>query len=112
MEQAFGADIPPSTYFGMAVLIGLPILGFIAFEMWKTLGDNRRVRKERRKLEAIEAVGYFAVSFKQQLCGVHNSSRFVNRPMCSGCTCFHPDMCMEKGSIPGPVSLGHTYGFL
>ncbi|CAN0263147.1 unnamed protein product [Ectocarpus sp. 6 AP-2014] len=58
MHVAFGADIPPSTYFGMAVLIGLPIFGFIAFEMWKTLGDNRRVRKERRKLEAIEAQSF------------------------------------------------------
>ncbi|CAM9242402.1 unnamed protein product [Scytosiphon promiscuus] len=54
MHLAFGTDIPPYTYFAMSVLIGLPIVGFIAFEMWKTLAENRRIRNERRKKEAID----------------------------------------------------------
>lgn len=54
--QAFGADIPGHIYLGMGVLIGLPILGFIAFEMWKTLTENRRIRRARRKLEEIQEV--------------------------------------------------------
>lgn len=57
--QAFGAEIPPYVYFAMAVLIGVPIVGFIAFEMWKTLGENRRIRRARKKMEAIEEVIFF-----------------------------------------------------
>lgn len=54
--QAFGADIPEYIYLGMSVLIGLPIFGFVAFEMWKTITENRRARRERRKLEEIQEV--------------------------------------------------------
>lgn len=54
--QAFGEDIPDYIYLGMSVLIGLPILGFVAFEMWKTITENRRIRRARRKLEEIQEV--------------------------------------------------------
>eukprot|EP00752_Nemacystus_decipiens_P004014 g3677.t1 len=54
MHLAFGSDIPDYIYLGMGVLIGLPILGFVAFEMWQTTIENRRIRRERRKLEEIQ----------------------------------------------------------
>lgn len=50
----------------MSVLIGVPIVGFIAYEMWKTLGENRRIRKERRKKEAIDEVRRCCWSAEQQ----------------------------------------------
>lgn len=70
-QQAFGTDIPPYTYFAMSVLIGLPIVGFIVFEMWKTLGENRRIRNERRKKEAIDEVRRFRWSGAQDPIGAH-----------------------------------------
>ncbi|CAM9890630.1 unnamed protein product [Pylaiella littoralis] len=67
MHLAFGAEIPPYVYFSMAVLIGAPIVGFIAFEMWKTLGENRRIRRARKKMEDIEQQTYGCI--KPQVLG-------------------------------------------
>lgn len=55
--QALGADLPPYFYPILAVTIGVPTLGFIGFDMWQKLAENRRIRRERRQQEAIEEVG-------------------------------------------------------
>ncbi|CAN0451253.1 unnamed protein product, partial [Laminaria digitata] len=55
---AFGADLPPYTYVIMAVALGVPTAGFVAFEMWKTLSENRQIRRARQKLEDISQQSY------------------------------------------------------
>ena len=75
-RKAFGADIPDHIYLGMGVLIGLPVLGFVAFEMWKTVTENRRIRRERRKLEEIqEVIGLFVCLF---VCVYFKCTRFLS----------------------------------
>lgn len=54
--QAFGADLPAYTYVLMALALGVPTAGFVAFEMWKTLNENRQIRRARQKLEDISQV--------------------------------------------------------
>lgn len=54
--QVFGPKLPPYLGTIIAASIGIPVVLFAGFEMWKNLQANRQARKVRQQQEAIDQV--------------------------------------------------------
>ncbi|CAM9199817.1 unnamed protein product [Ascophyllum nodosum] len=58
LHLAFGPDLPAYTYPAIALVLGLPASCYMGAIMWYAAAENRRIRKAKRQMEAIEEQTY------------------------------------------------------